>query len=292
MDGDITVESTVGRGSRFVLDVRLPETAAIAPAEERRVTALAPGQPEYRILVVDDTDVNRTVLFHLLKEVGFSVREAASGFEALDLWRSWEPHLIWMDKRMAGLDGLEVTRRIRTEEERGRLVRTSSRTPIIALSASALDHERGEILAAGCDDFVAKPFRESTIFDKLQQHLGVRYAHEGNVLLVDDDRICREVAVEILRGTGVGVTAVASGREALDLLASDRFDLVFMDLQMPEMGGIEAARRIRANPATSRLPIIAMTAEDERPADGGMDDYVAKPVEPRALTDVLRRWLP
>ena len=285
MDGDITVESTVGRGSRFVLDVRLPETAALPAVEARRVTALAPGQPEYRVLVVDDTDVNRTVLCRLLAQVGFQVREASNGVDALDVWRSWKPHLIWMDKRMAGIDGLEVTRRIRAEEK-------GTHTPIIALSASALDHERGEILAAGCDDFVAKPFREATIFEKLQQHLGVRYASEGNVLLVDDDRICREVAVEILRGTGVGVTAVASGREALDLLAKDRFDLVLMDLQMPEMGGIEAARRIRANPATARLPIIAMTAEDERPAGSGMDDYVGKPVEPGALTDVLRRWLP
>jgi two-component system sensor histidine kinase/response regulator len=250
----------------------------------------------------------------LLSGVGFLVREAASGDKALALWRDWKPQLIWMDKRMSGLDGLEVTRRIRAEEKS----QGARRTPIIALSASALEHERGEILAAGCDDFTAKPFRESMIFDKLREHLGVRYVYDdviegasaagspspalespangAHVLLVDDDWICREVATEILRANGVGVTSASSGSEALSLLGSTRFDLVLMDLRMPEMGGIEAARRIKANPETARVPIIAMSAdrldEAESLSDTGMDDYVNKPVEPDALVEILRRWLP
>ena len=326
MDGDITVESTPGRGSSFHVEVSLPEAAAKLPAapDQRRVASLAPGQEGIRILVVDDTAVNRAVLSRLLSEVGFEVREASTGDGALALWRSWRPHLIWMDKRMGGLDGLEVTRRIRAEEKST----GERRIPIIALSASALEHERGEILAAGCDDFTAKPFRESTIFEKLREHLGVRYsydddvpavavpaanetlavardappagdsAHNGaHVLLVDDDWICREVASEILRANGVGVTSVSSGSEALGLLGKMRFDLVLMDLQMPDMGGIEAARRIKANPGTATLPIIAMSAdtfddESERLTEAGMDDYVNKPVEPDALVEILRRWLP
>ena len=336
MDGDITVESTPGRGSCFRVEVGLPEAAAKLPAalDRRRVAALALGQEGIRILVVDDTAVNRAVLSRLLSEVGFDVREATTGDGALAMWRSWRPHLIWMDKRMGGLDGLEVTRRIRAEEKAS----GKERTPIIALSASALEHERGEILAAGCDDFAAKPFRESTIFDKLREHLGVRYsydddtpagevppvAHEtspvGNeessavasevppaagdssngrahVLIVDDDWICREVASEILRANGVGVTSASSGSEALGLLGTTRFDLVLMDLQMPDMGGIEAARRIKANPRTASLPVIAMSAdtfdgEADRLSDAGMDDYVNKPVEPDALAEILRRWLP
>jgi signal transduction histidine kinase/CheY-like chemotaxis protein/ligand-binding sensor domain-containing protein len=315
MGGDITVTSTPGEGSCFRVEVNLPEASAkpATLAEQRRVIALVPGQEGKRVLVVDDTAINRAVLTQLLAQVGFEVREASNGHEALAAWREWSPDVIWMDKRMAGLDGLEVTRRIRDEERAtGR-----KRVPIIALSASALEHERGEILAAGCDDFVAKPFHESTIFAKLHDHLGVRYIHEddavsstplpaaagdstsngSHVLLVDDDWICREVAVAMLSGNRVGVTAASSGREALELLATKRFDLVLMDLQMPDMGGIETARRIKANPGTAKLPVIAMSSdtfdgEPARLAEAGLDDYVAKPVEPKALAEVLGRWLP
>jgi signal transduction histidine kinase/CheY-like chemotaxis protein/ligand-binding sensor domain-containing protein len=313
MGGDITVESTPGRGSCFRVEVSLPEAPAealISIREQRRVAALAPGQGTFRILVVDDIAVNRTVLARLLHSVGFEVREAADGEEALQLWHEWNPQLIWMDKWMRGFDGLEVTRRIRAEEKDTR----KERVPIIALSASALEQERGEILAAGCDDFVAKPFRESTIFAKLREFLGVEYVYEseaapvvrertsaaagnGNgrsVLLVDDDWICREVAQQLLRDNGVEVSLAASGREALGLLETRTFDLVFMDLHMPEMDGPETVRRIKASGV--RLPIIAMTAEsfdDERRdlAAAGMDDYIGKPVEPEAMRVMLERWL-
>jgi signal transduction histidine kinase/CheY-like chemotaxis protein/ligand-binding sensor domain-containing protein len=303
MNGDITAESTPGRGSRFRVEVSLPETAAAAleVQRERRIAALAPGQDPPRILVVDDTLVNRAVLTQLLTAVGFQVREAASGEEALAAWRSWQPHLIWMDKRMGGLDGLEATRRIRAEEKAaGR-----PRIPILALSASALEHERGEILAAGCDDFVAKPFREATIFNRIAQHLGVRYTYEEDepphaderrVLLVDDDWICREMATEILRGRGLGVMTAASGSEALALFEANRFDLVLMDMRMPDMSGVETARRMRAS-AGPRLPIIAMSGdtfdgEAGRLQESGLNDYIGKPVEPAALGQVLDRWLP
>jgi len=318
MDGDITAESTLGKGARFRLDVALPEAAADEPQlrDTRRVVALAPGQEQPRILVVDDTPVNRAVLSKLLTWIGFEVREAATAAEAIDAWRSWEPSLIWMDKRMTGVDGLDVTRAIRAEE------RAAGRkhVPIIALSASALDHERGEILEAGCDDFVAKPFRESVIFAKIAEHLDVKYVYEEaeqpkpepseraetlspqpsvlgpSILLVDDDWICRRVATEMLRVNGVGVTTASSGREALDLMDHNRFDLVFMDLHMPDMGGVETARQMRAKAGSARLPIIAMSAdtfdgEAARLKESGLDGYVGKPVEAEALNDVLRKWL-
>ncbi|HJW93202.1 MAG TPA: response regulator [Thermoanaerobaculia bacterium] len=294
MNGDITVVSSAGRGSQFTVDVALPEAALEALAESkdrRRVASLAPNQPPVRVLVVDDTTLNRTVLTRLLGAVGFDVRAAASGEEALASWESWQPHFIWMDKRMPGIDGLEVTRRIRAREASEGL----ARVPIIALSASALEHERADILAAGCDDFVAKPFRESTIFTKMREHLAVEYAYESgtssrNVLVVDDDWICRQVAQELLQGQGVSVTTASSGREAVDLASKSQFDLVFMDVQMPEMDGIETTRRIKSSPGLARIPVIAMTADDT-PAPG-MDDQILKPVEPEALASALSRWLP
>jgi signal transduction histidine kinase/DNA-binding response OmpR family regulator/ligand-binding sensor domain-containing protein len=292
MDGDITVISKPGSGSCFTVEVALPEAALeaiVEPKDRRRVTSLAAGQAALRVLVVDDTALNRTVLTRLLASVGFDVRAAAGGAEALEQWESWQPDFIWMDKRMPGIDGLEATRRIRARERsEGR-----KRVPIIALSASALEHERSEILGAGCDDFVAKPFREATIFAKMREHTGVEYAYETgsrSVLVVDDDWICRQVAQELLRGQGVAVTIASSGREAVDLASKSRFDLVFMDVQMPEMDGIETTRRIKASPGLARIPIIAMTADDN-PAPG-MDDHILKPVEPEALTNILSRWLP
>jgi CheY-like chemotaxis protein/anti-sigma regulatory factor (Ser/Thr protein kinase) len=288
MGGDITVASEPGRGSRFVVEVALPEAAheaIVVEKERRRVIALAPGQPPVRVLVVDDTPLNRTVLTRLLESAGFDVHGAANGEEALALWESWQPQFIWMDKRMQGLDGLEVTRRIRARER-------GTRVPIIALSASALEHERADILAAGCDDFVAKPFRESTIFAKMREHLGVEYTYESgtrSVLVVDDDWICRQVAEELLRGHGVDVTLASSGREAVALTAKSRFDLVLMDVQMPEMDGIETTRRIKSSPGLERIPIVAMTADDVPAA--GMDDQILKPVEPESLAGVLERWL-
>ncbi|MEO6325410.1 MAG: response regulator [Thermoanaerobaculia bacterium] len=324
MGGDITLTSVPGKGSCFRVDVNLPEATGdtVAAQDRRRVLSLTPGQPSMRVLVVDDVALNRTVLSRLLHSVGFEVMEAADGDEALSIWHRWAPHLIWMDKRMPGTDGLEVTRRIRTAESGPSGGR--DRVAIIALSASVLDHERGEILAAGCDDFVAKPFREATVFAKLREYLGVSYVYEGDpanagqgpaasgpaaaahaapgpiarrVLLVDDDWICRQVGQELLQTHGLDVITASSGGEALALLESVSFDLVLMDLQMPEMSGIETARRIRALADTKNLPLIAMTAElfdgeSARFAETGMDGYLAKPVEPEALADLLSRWLP
>jgi two-component system sensor histidine kinase/response regulator len=116
---------------------------------------------------------NRALLRGLLTSVGFDVREAAGGEEAFQVWREWQPHLVWMDKRMPDVDGLEATRRIRAAEQAD----GGAVTKILALSASALEHEREEILAAGCDDFLPKPFGEDALFEAMRRHLGLRYAY-------------------------------------------------------------------------------------------------------------------
>ncbi len=178
MGGDITATSEAGRGSCFRLEISLPEAPADAriserdTRESRRVIGLAEGQHAWRILVADDLADNRTLLVELLGAVGFDVRAAKDGGEAVRVWREWRPHLIWMDKRMPGMGGIEATRIIRSEERDEHVV-------IIALSASALEHERGDILAAGCDDFLPKPFREEAVFAKMASTLGLTYVYES-----------------------------------------------------------------------------------------------------------------
>jgi signal transduction histidine kinase/ligand-binding sensor domain-containing protein/response regulator of citrate/malate metabolism len=182
MGGDLALVSAPGEGARFRLHVALPQRDDVLPAPERgdrrRVRALAPGQAPPRVLVVDDIDDNRAVLCGLLRAVGFELREAADGAQALQVWRDWQPQLIWLDKRMPDMDGTEVARRIRAEE--ARLGRT--RVAILALSASALEHQRDDILASGCDDFLPKPFREGLIFAKMAEHLGLHYVYEDEAI--------------------------------------------------------------------------------------------------------------
>jgi CheY-like chemotaxis protein len=123
------------------------------------------------MLVVDDKRENRRLLVEWLQAVGFVVREAANGQAAIEIWEAWSPHMIWMDVRMPVLDGYEATRRIKASQ-RGQA------TVIIALTASAFEHEHEIVRAAGCDDVVRKPVREATIFAKIAEHLGVRFVYE------------------------------------------------------------------------------------------------------------------
>ncbi|MCP4100437.1 MAG: response regulator, partial [Lentisphaerae bacterium] len=183
MGGDITVESEVGGGSVFSFRIQAEAAggAKIEPAQpERRVIALEADQPRYRILIADDRKTNRLLLLNVLKLPGFELREAAHGKEALDIWQEWKPHMIFMDMRMPVMDGYTATREIRNSkpvpsEAEGFEIRN---VPIIAVTASVFEEERDDVLAAGCDDVVPKPFTDSQIFDMMTKHLGVRFVYE------------------------------------------------------------------------------------------------------------------
>ncbi len=178
MGGELRATSQVGMWSRFSFETALPQVAGEGdpPDGRRRVVTIAPGQPELRILVVDNATDDRRLLARLLSSVGFLVEEAADGQHAVASWERFRPHLVWMDMRMPVLDGYQATRRIRSAEA---AAAGAPRTAIVALTASAFDHDRPSILAAGCDDIVAKPFRESLIFETLERQLHVRFTHEA-----------------------------------------------------------------------------------------------------------------
>ncbi|OIR13721.1 autoinducer 2 sensor kinase/phosphatase LuxQ [mine drainage metagenome] len=175
MGGTISFESTPGKGSIFQVELPLEKIEAhdVAMPESmsmREVTSLAPGQPEYRILIVEDQLENQLLLTQLMKSVGFPVKVAENGARAVEIFQSWQPHLIWMDRRMPVMDGMEATRRIR-KLPGGKSVK------IVAVTASAFKEQREEMLDSGMDDFVRKPYRFSEIYECLTKQLGVKYVY-------------------------------------------------------------------------------------------------------------------
>lgn len=179
MGGDMQVESQLGRGTTLRFDVRLtladegdaPSGGGARRPPTRRVVGLSPGQPRYRVLVVDDRWDVRHCLLKLLDSVGVEVRSATNGLGAVAQWETWAPHLVLLDLRMPLLDGYEAATRIKSSP-RGR------ETVVVAMTASAFEQNRSLAAEAGCDDFVSKPFRDADIFDLLTKHLGARFDHE------------------------------------------------------------------------------------------------------------------
>ena len=186
MGGEITVSSTPGLGSIFVFDIQI-SLGDINPVQINKSYCqniyLADDQPEYRILIVDDLPENRLLLIKILTPIGFSVREAENGEEAVKCWREWQPHLILMDIKMPLMDGYEATRKIRLEEQQRLYFAESSpdflclsaKTIIFALTASVFEEERKVILSAGCDDFISKPFQLEGLLQKIIQFLEAEY---------------------------------------------------------------------------------------------------------------------
>ncbi|MBN3960914.1 PAS domain S-box protein [Nostoc sp. NMS8] len=177
LGGDIHLTSQIGQGSTFSFDIQVNLAAAlkaIPKLNKGRVLKLAANQPSYRILVVDDRKENRDLIVQLLGSIGFEIQAANNGQEAIAIWHTWQPHLIWMDMRMPVMNGYDATKEIRAREKN---TTTNLRTVIIALTASAFEEQQASILAAGCNDLVRKPFREQVIFEKIAEYLQVRYIY-------------------------------------------------------------------------------------------------------------------
>lgn len=173
MGGTIQVHSVLGQGSQFQFCIPMQwATSADIQATQppRQVVGLAPNQPRYRMLIVDEVPENRLLLRALLEPIGFEIIEAHHGQAAIAQWQTYAPHLIWMDMRMPVMDGYEATRLIKSTPE-------GKDTIIIALTASALSQDREKILGIGCDDFIRKPFREAEIWEAIAHHLGVVYVY-------------------------------------------------------------------------------------------------------------------
>ncbi len=195
MGGDLTVNSELGKGTTFKFDIRVAEVSPQhieRQSPQRRVIALEPNQPCYRILIADDKPINRQLLIKLLSPLGFAVKEASNGKEAIEIWQQWKPNLIWMDMRMPVMDGYAATQTIKATTQ-------GQATAVIALTASMFEEERAVVLSAGCDDFLRKPFRENDIFTAMEKHLGVKYLYEdltaqqANAPIEGDESLARKM---------------------------------------------------------------------------------------------------
>jgi len=308
MDGAVGVDSAPGAGACFWFTARLGKHANAA--------ALLVPRPDLRgrrILVVDDNDLARTVLSDLLGGLGFAVSAVDSGAAALHAVRESmaqrRPYeIVLVDWQMPGMDGIETARAIQ---------RLDGAPPhIVLVTAFAREEARKAAEQAGIEAVLIKPVNASMLFNVVMQVLRTGESYGAGapvpriapqqqaidfggarVLLVEDNEINQQVAGELLSLAGVHVEFASNGREALDKVAAGAYDLVLMDVQMPVMDGISAARHLRRQPQYAALPIIAMTANamDSDKEDcyaAGMNDHVAKPIDPERLWQALRRWLP
>jgi signal transduction histidine kinase/CheY-like chemotaxis protein/streptogramin lyase len=174
LGGTLTATSQEKGGSTFTLHIPVLEVDAseiMTSSQSRRVTGIASGQDQFRVLIVDDKEINRILLVKLLEPLGFLVSEAENGKEALNIFEQWNPNIILMDMRMPVMDGYEATRRIKSSTKGHAVV-------VIAVTASALEEDRDIILSEGCDGYIRKPFREQEIFDAMEKHLGIQFIYE------------------------------------------------------------------------------------------------------------------
>ncbi|QIZ72304.1 PAS domain S-box protein [Oxynema aestuarii] len=209
LGGTLSVQSERDRGTTFTFTIAATPgegTTDTSEVRTRRIVSLAPNQPPYRILVVDDRSSNRLALADCLSLVGFEVAQATDGLEAIARWEALRPQAIFMDLRMPHLDGYEATRAIRqratASDPRG------DRPPfpkIIALTAHAFDEEKQRAIAAGCDACLSKPFQEEQIFNTLSEHLGVRYLYQDKPVEISGDRSApNTLSVELLQQLSSG----------------------------------------------------------------------------------------
>jgi signal transduction histidine kinase/DNA-binding NarL/FixJ family response regulator len=175
MGGNLSFTSELNKGTLFRIEFpvgKVSETDVIAiEPEKREVVGLAPNQMLYKLLIVDDNADGRLLLKKILQPLGFQLREACNGLEAVDIFQQWHPHLIWMDIRMPVMDGKEATRQIRT-------LPGGKDTIVVALTASVFEDNRSELFAAGADTFISKPFRIEEVFSCLHQYLKVEFIYQ------------------------------------------------------------------------------------------------------------------
>ena len=305
MDGDIVVESEYGKGSRFKVNFRLKKQEVSFEKSE--------VHKDLPVLVVGDELSTCESTCIVLDELGMKGEYALSGMEAVEKVKyahknAEDYHVCLIDWKMPEMDGIETTRQIR------KIV--GGEVPIVIISAYDWTEVEVEARAAGADAFVSKPLFRSrldvalrnVIFgekpkdkDNILNEYETKNSSDKRILLVEDNELNREIAVEILGMTGVHIDTAEDGRQALQMFEKspdDYYDMIFMDIQMPVMDGLQATRAIRElyRKDAVRVPIVAMSAnafvEDmKRSRRAGMNEHIAKPLNLEKLLGVMEHYL-
>jgi two-component system sensor histidine kinase/response regulator len=307
MGGEITFESEPGRGTTFLFTARV----GVQERQEKPGAIVPKGLHDRKVLIVEDTESSRELLQTFFGSLAIPCVSVDTGEKALELLRTQnqaegkEPiGLVLLDWHLPGMSGLDAAARIRSEKQTRDL-------PIILMSAYAGKEEEDRCAQMGVNVFLPKPITLSSLYDAIVDAMGLRLVVPterapveteaefagARVLLAEDNETNQFVALELLGRLGVELEIAANGHEAVEMAQSKPYAAILMDMQMPEMDGLEATRQIRRLPVHMQLPIIAMTAnamkaDVEACLSAGMNDFLAKPIERAALVQSLRRWLP
>ncbi|OOZ36549.1 response regulator [Solemya velesiana gill symbiont] len=305
MNGDIWVESEPGFGSTFQF------TAVFGRQSGEQVGRVRPELPDLqdlRILTVDDNATTREILVNILESFEFKTHEVNSGKAALEALESDGPYdLILMDWMMPSMDGVETTRRIQEQFDPA--------PPVIMVTAYGREEATEASDGVAFSSIIAKPISPSTLLDAIMEAFGheVKSVSRGGhhaeeemeatiklrgacVLLLEDNEINQELALELLAGGGITAQVANDEQEALDILEKESFDGVLMDCQMPVMDGYTATREIRKQEKYKELPVIAMTAnvmagDRKKVLDAGMNDHIGKPINVREMFTTMAKWI-
>ena len=309
MGGEISVKSVPGQGSTFIftaaLDINTGKTMSLLPQADLQ------GLP---VLVVDDNHSSREIMEEMLTSLSMLVSQAASGAEAVKKIvradQNGNPfQLVYMDWRMPELNGIETARKIKELD-------LSLQPKIVMVTAYGREEIIQQAEQLDLNGFMTKPVTRFQLYDITAQAFGkmehiaqqTKADKAGNlealqeikgvrILLAEDNTINQQVALEILKQAHLMVDLADNGLQALEMAEKNRYDLILMDIQMPEMNGIESTRAIRASePDGENIPIIAMTAhamagDREKSLAAGMNDHITKPIEPDILFGTLLKWL-
>jgi CheY-like chemotaxis protein/HPt (histidine-containing phosphotransfer) domain-containing protein len=304
MGGEITFRSRLGEGTRFTFSFTMDRVTDAG--SEKAAHSSVRGA---RVLVVDDNETNRTILFHQLSNWGIEADTVASGKAALSLMRevkgtSQEHDILILDLHMPEMDGIELARAIKADPG-------LANKRALMLTSAILDLDSHELAALGIEKYVSKPARQSVLYNSLVSLMSrnIRGVESGaevlsvssatinaSVLLVEDNIVNQDVALNMLEHFSCKAELAENGKQAIEMCEAKAYDIILMDCQMPETDGFEATRAIKAEGGrNASTPVIALTAnamegDRERCYESGMDDYLSKPVKQADLLAILEKW--